>query len=194
MVAENAHVLIDPSRGKVQEQSRTQIEEEIMKVAVNNWPKATRTLVRKFKAVEINLDMALVKINQRVDYQLRTVGDYDDYTEVLLTLLKTKKYTDLGASFALGVAIVLGKIRLIHCIMKQYPELRPNFSASHLKPGADRVFTIGMIFISMGYLNGYGLFELVYYSFSSSLPEYRWNRSLFPRKKEPSYDDWAPLS
>lgn len=107
IVTQNEQELFDRYKDEIQEQSRKQIEDEIMKVAANNWPKAIKALIRKFKDVELNLDTALIKINERVDYQLRTVGNNDGYTDVLWTLLQTKKYTDKESCYALGVAMLL---------------------------------------------------------------------------------------
>lgn len=173
------------------EQFRTQIEDEIARAAVNNWPKATAKLLKRFKDVDISLDKAFMKVNERVEYQLATVGDNDDYTDVLWVLLKSKRHSRLGRSYALGVAVVMGKFWLIHYIMK-HGGGNAILKGYDKRDGAKGLYLSGMWEISDAYRNGTGLFVLLDHYITYSFPKYRHNKLLFPRKEEPSYDHWMP--
>lgn len=76
--------------------------------------------------------------------------------------------------------------------MKQYPDMRPYLSAMDIKPDVEMFFYNGMFRLKWEYMSGYGLSAIVFFRLFDSLPRYRWDKSLFPRKKEPSYNRWEP--
>lgn len=110
----NDKALIDKRRDRLVDEKRKRIEIEIAKAAVNNFSKTTAKLLKKYKDVDFSLEFALAMIRERVENQLASANEFDDYSNVLWALTKTKKYSQVGRSNAAAVAIVTGKFFLLH--------------------------------------------------------------------------------
>jgi hypothetical protein len=72
-------VLFNQNRNLNELRKRGRIEEEVAKAAANNFPKTTARLLRKYKKVEFNVDLALGLVKKRIEYQLAVANDFDDY-------------------------------------------------------------------------------------------------------------------
>lgn len=194
-VGPNEQVLYDENREILHARKIRLIEEELSKVAGNNWPKATATLLKKYKKEKFSVDPAIIQVKHRMEYQLATVDDCDDFGGVLWALAKSKKHSASGRSDIAAMAIMTGRLMLLHYMLKQ-GSVYFNMNGSAKKPKADKLLHSRRI----DYFNKwYSKCHLAFLLYCNNIalhgfPTYSRNRGLFPsrKEKEPSYRKWVP--
>lgn len=192
IVGENETALFDPYQKYAEKEMKKKIEEELCRVAANNWPNATKVILRNFKDLEFKVDWVFYAIQLQIEHQLLIHDDYDDYTDVLWALVKSKKYSDTARCPASAVAIMLGRFWLLHAILKQGPAY-PTINGSEKRPQADRILGHKIGHLNKVYSQENGFWGLLEYALLDSFPKYKRNKGLFPRVKEPCYKNWKPV-
>jgi hypothetical protein len=91
LIGRKEQVLVNQNKNLIELRKRERIEEELAQAAANNFPKTAARLLKKYKGSDFSVDLALGLVKKRIEYQLAVANDFDDFTDVVWALMKSKK-------------------------------------------------------------------------------------------------------
>jgi len=134
----------------------------------------------EFNDEEFSVDNVLLKVKQRIEYQLATVNDFDDYADVVWALVKSKKYSRSGRSAAAAVAGMTGRLLLFHYILKQ-GKVYPYLAGSEKKTRCSQFTRHYIGVLNEAYSKNLRFIRLLDHVSLWGFPSYKRNKGLFPR-------------